>query len=81
MKLTKAIEDNPTVKRMPPKKLQPSNLLVVLPPDGLTGDDVVGEGTDDDACVVVDVDDKLVLQKEKKNNFILRSFILGGMTF
>ena len=49
---------------MPPKKLQPSNLLVLLPPDGSTGDDVVGEGTDDDACVVVDVDDELVLHKK-----------------
>ncbi len=32
----------PTARRMPPKKLQPSNLL--LRPSGLTGDVVVGKG-------------------------------------
>lgn len=36
MKLTKPIAESPIVKRMPPKKLQPSNLLPPLP-EGSTG--------------------------------------------
>lgn len=44
MKLTKPIAESPIVKRMPPKKLQPSNLLPPLP-EGSTGVSVlVGVG-------------------------------------
>jgi hypothetical protein len=39
LKLTKPIAESPIVKRMPPKKLQPSNLLLPLP-EGSSG--VVG---------------------------------------
>jgi len=44
LKLTKPIAESPIVKRMPPKKLQPSNLLPPLP-EGSTGVSVlVGVG-------------------------------------
>ncbi len=42
LKMMKPIEDNPMVKRIPPKKLQPSNWLPFLP-EGSTGFVVVEE--------------------------------------
>ena len=48
----------PTVKRIPPKKLQPSNLLPLLS-SGFTG--VLGEVAEVDAFVVVVVDVTVVV--------------------